>query len=89
MGKDTPTSLEFKEGYFSIKDKIKDILRNEKANAIFFAIISEHMPGNKPNSAMIKMIEGMKMEAVIKMAGKKAPEGSDIFINNKLQQIKK
>lgn len=84
-----PKPLEFKEGYFSIKDTIGAIWENEEAKEIFAALIAKGMPGNKPNPGMMKMLQGMKVEVVLKMAGKKLPAGAAEFVNEKLQQVKK
>lgn len=86
---EAPKALEFKEGYFSIKNTVGDIWKNDIAREMFSDIIASGMPGNKPNPAMMKMIEGMKLEVVMKMAGKKLPAGATEFINAKLQKIKK
>jgi len=88
LGDDIPALLEFKEVYFSIKDMIKDILIDEEATAILMSIFSVS-GGFKPNPGMMKMLEGMKLEMVINMAGKKAPKGAKYIVNAKLQKIKK
>lgn len=86
---EVPKALEFNEGYFSTRNTIGEIWKNDEARELFSSILSKGMPGNKPNPAMMKMLEGMKIEVVMKMAGKKLPPNSLEFINAKLQMIKK
>lgn len=86
---EAPKVMEFKEGYFSIRDSIGAIWENEGAKTILDELFSRGMPGNKPNPGMMKMIQGMKVEVVLKMAGKKVPAGAAEFVNEKLQQVKK
>ncbi|MGL5972298.1 MAG: glycoside hydrolase family 2 TIM barrel-domain containing protein [Oscillospiraceae bacterium] len=85
----TATVLEFKEGYYSIKDTIGDVMKSEAAMSVFENIMSAGMGGLKPNPGMLKMLQGMKIEVILKMAGKKVPENMHIMINAELQKHKK
>lgn len=87
LGGDIPTVLEFKEGYYSIKNTIKEVMANEDAKEILMNVFGAG-GGFKPNPGMMKMLEGMQLEIIINMAGKKMPKGAKFIINSQLQKIK-
>ena len=87
--------MTFKEGYFSIRDKIKDIMANEQGKAVmdmFIAKMMENMASSGgmeiPKGAM-KMLGSFSIERIAKLAGDKIPAGSIAEINKVLQEIKK
>ena len=88
--------MTFKEGYFSIKDKIKDIMANEQGKAVMDAFIAKMMESmasgeNKieiPKGAM-KMMGGFSIERIAKLVGDKIPASAIVEINEALQQVKK
>ena len=87
--------MTFKEGYFSIRDKIKDIMANEQGKAVmdmFIAKMMENMASSGgmeiPKGAM-KMLGSFSIERVAKLAGDKIPANSIVEINKVLQEIKK
>ena len=86
--------MTFKEGYFSIRDKIKDIMANEQGKAVmdmFIAKMMEQMQGSGmdiPKGAM-KMLGSFSIERIAKLAGDKIPANSIAEINKVLQEIKK
>lgn len=87
LGGDVPTVLEFKEGYFSIRNTIKEVMENEEAKEILMGVFGSS-GGFKPNPGMMKMIEVMKVELIIGMVGKKIPKNAKYIINAQLQKIK-
>lgn len=87
-GEEVPQTLTFEEGYFSIKDTIGEIMISEEASQILAQMLQSG-GGMKPNPGMMKMLQGMKLELIIKMAGKKMPKGVEYMINSQLQKIKK
>lgn len=83
-------TLEFREGYFSIRDKLGDILENREAAAAAGALMSKMAGGASANMAgMLGMLKHMTLETILKMAGKRVPKGTDVYANNILNRIKK
>lgn len=83
--------LTFNEEYFSIKDKMKDILKNDEASTVLVNAISSMM-GMKLKKSMLAIMGGQTLESL----GDKVPakEGVDTealvgYINSELQKIKK
>ena len=87
--------MTFNEEYFSIKDKIKDIMANEKGNALLTAMIEKMMSSLSENGGMsipkgaMKMMMGFTIERIAKLVGDKIPMEVIIQINEELQKIKK
>lgn len=83
--------LEFPEGYFSIKDKIKDIMANSQAAELFQGLMEQAMGQGMGKSMknMMGMVGGFSLQQVLKMAGKKVPAGADIYLNQLLNKIPK
>ena len=88
--------MTFNDGYFSIKDKIKDIMANEEGKAMMDAFIAKMMESMAsgdskieiPKGAM-KMMGGFSIERVAKLVGDKIPTNVIVEINEALQKIKK
>lgn len=83
--------LTFHEDYFSIKDKMKDILKNDEASTVLVNAISSMM-GMKLKKSMLAIMGSQTLESL----GSKMPskEGVDTealvgYINSELQKIKK
>lgn len=85
----------YPDGYFSIKDKIGDIIETNEGKAIFDDILKgvKDMMGGKEdfkvNDGMIKMMRSFTLVRIAKMAGDKFPKEKLYEINCKLNQIKK
>ena len=79
--------------YFSIKDKIKDIMEHPEGAAVMNAFMEkmmEHKEGGMeiPPGAM-KMVMGFTIERIAKMAKEMFPQEAVLAINKELQKIKK
>ena len=83
--------LEFREGYLSIRDKIGDILANEEAAKVLNELMGKMAGGAamKSMQAMMGMIKAMRLEDVLKMAGKRVPPQAKFYLNDVLNKIKK
>lgn len=83
--------LQFPDGYFSIKDKIGDIMKNpggEKfINSMIDKITSEM--NMKISKGMMNMAKSMTVEKVFDMAGSRVPDGVKYWVNGELNKIKK
>lgn len=85
--------LEFPEGFCSIRDKIGDLLDHAEAGPIMKEMMSK-MAGasgqmGKSMQNMMGFLRNMKLEDVLKMAGKKLPAGAKQHLNDILTKIKK
>lgn len=88
-------TLEFPEGYFSIKDTMNDILDNEEA-ANFLVATFAAATGMKMKASMLRMMGEKTLEDLMAMAAqmgqsqeKPMPENFLVMINMKLNKIKK
>lgn len=86
---DIPMKLEFNKEYLSIKDTIKEVMAHEEGRELFLGLIKGNPQGAQLNDGMLKMVEGMKVEMILKMAGKKVPKEAKYVLNAQLQKIKK
>ncbi len=88
------------EGYFSLNDKMGDIMRNEQGRAILGALMQgmmSNMNGGKAmgfdiNEGMMKMMEGftlVRMANLMGTAGVKVTKEQLLELNAQLNQIKK
>lgn len=84
-------TLEFPEGYFSIRDKVKDIMSNEEAAGVLMGLMSQasQTGGMKVNKGMMAMMGHMTLENILKMAGNMVPKDAAFYINGLLNKIKK
>lgn len=86
--------LEFREGYFSIRDKIGEIMANEEAGDILVQAFSA-ATGMKLKKAMLGMMKDMTLEGMTSMMSgmqsksTKKPEELVAIINDLLNKIKK
>lgn len=88
-------TLQFPEGYFSIKDTMNDILDNEEA-ANFLVATFAAATGMKMKASMLRMMGEKTLEDLMSMAAqmnqsqdKPMPENFLLMINMKLNSIKK
>ena len=86
--------MTFNEGYFSIKDKIKDIMANEKGKEVMDKLIEKMMEqiassGMELPKGAMKMMGSFSIERIAKLIGDKIPSEVVVEINKTLQQIKK
>lgn len=81
--------LAFKKGYFSINDKVKEVLRNDEARTVFVDTLSAVLEGNiKPTTfSMLNESPVYKVGALVGMPG----TDTDLmkWLNSGLQEIKK
>ncbi len=93
--------FKFPEGYFSIKDKLNDIMKTEEGEKLVNSLIEQvvaymnsHGDGEgkgdfKISKGMIKLVGGMTIERIAGMAGDKVPAEMIFKVNEMLNQIKK
>lgn len=82
--------LEFIDGYFSIKDKIGEMMEHPEANAVIQELFDKMFANDTSGKDMQKSIEmckNMALEPILTIT--KAPKGTDSYLNNKLNKIKK
>ena len=89
-------AMTFNRDYFSIKDKIKDIMAHPEGKAFMDAMMEKmigsmggEVSGFKVTPAMMKMMGGFTLERISKMAGDKIPAELIAQMNVELQKIKK
>ena len=88
---------ELKPGYYSIKDKFGELMRNPATAAIVGRIMAkasasrgEVAEGTKDNKALQQMMAGLSFESLLKKAGANVvPPEAVKSINDALQQIPK
>lgn len=89
--------LEFPEGYYSINDRIRDLTKNEQANALLTKVLEqmansmqadERAKGMNPE-ALIKMVGQFSIMRIASMMGDKVPKEALVRLNMALNQIKK
>jgi hypothetical protein len=89
-------NMTFNRDYFSIKDKIKEIMAHPEGK-VFMEAMMEKMVGSmggevsgfKVTPGMMKMMQSFTLERISKMAGDKIPAELIAEINVELQKIKK
>ncbi len=84
------TEMTFREGYYSIKDKIQDVLENEEAGTILVSAI-QSMLNMKLGKNMMRMMGQKTMEELEGMMGGQVENGKGAmaYLNQELQKIKK
>ena len=82
--------LEFNPEYFSIKDTVEDVIRNDKAGDILVSIINQ-FGTMKVKKSMLGIMGGMFVEEMSSFFSpdKADPEKVLALINKNLQEIKK
>lgn len=81
---ETIKELEFREGYYSINDKISSILENEEGESVlrkYLCSMLEH--------EMFDMIKGMPLSTVFNLQRDMFPELLQLNVNKELSNIKK
>lgn len=83
--------LEFPEGYFSIKDKIGDIMKVPEGQAFIEDMIEKISAAANMtvSKGMLNMAKNFTVERIFDMAGDRVPKELIVPLNKKLNQIKK
>ncbi|MFI3250024.1 MAG: glycoside hydrolase family 2 TIM barrel-domain containing protein [Eubacteriales bacterium] len=81
--------MTYNEGYFSLKDKVSDLLAHPEAGAVITGLLANAQGGVKLSEGTMKMIAEMQMEMVLQLAGGKLPPDAPYCLNQSLQVIKK
>lgn len=81
--------LQFPEGYFSIRDKVGALLKNQEGEQLVEEMVSQVMPGMKISKGMLNMAKHFTIEKVIEMAGDRVTPEMVRYLNERLNQIKK
>ncbi len=88
------------EGYFSLNDKIGDIMKTVRGKLLFMGLIAKMLPkkgkqvagGFEMNDSMMKMLGGftvLRLSGMIGMVGVKLTKEDLLSLNAKLNKIKK
>ncbi len=88
---DTPPTLTFNEGFYSIKDKVGDIIANDEAAAVI-TLALEKASGMKLKKSMLAMISSQPLTdaaGLLGTADRKKIDDALAYINAYLQKIKK
>jgi beta-galactosidase len=90
-GLEATETLEFPEGYYSIKDTLGDIMKNPEGEAFIGGMLEKATKetGFKINKGMLVMAKSFTVERCFDMAGGKVPEKVKLQINTRLNKIKK
>lgn len=82
--------LEFNPEYFSIKDTVEDVVRNDEAGDILVSIINQ-FGTMKVKKSMLGIMGGMSVEEMSSFFSSEKTDSEKVFalINKKLQEIKK
>lgn len=84
-----PAEMQFPEGYFSIRSKIKEIMKNDEAFQVLYNIIYK-ATGMKMKKAMMAMVGEKNLEEMAgMMGGKDVPDNMMALVNAQLNKIKK
>lgn len=84
-----PAEMQFPEGYFSVRSKIKEIMKNEEAFQVLYNIVFK-ATGMKMKKAMMAMIGEKTLEEMAgMMSGKDIPQNMMAAVNAQLNKIKK
>jgi hypothetical protein len=82
-----------KDGYYSVHDKIGDLMKNKETEVILYTLEDAFKsPGGKVpkmNKAMMGMLSKMTLVKLVTMMGSKFPQGALAGINDKLMKVKK
>ncbi len=83
--------LEFKDGYFSVNDKIGDLMKNKEGEKFVSSMIEKISAEMNMNisKGMLNMAKSFTVQKVFDMAGSKIPPGVKAKVNSELQKIKK
>lgn len=83
--------FEYREGYFSIRDKIGDIMQNEQGKQLLEIVLdrASEQTGMKMQGGMLKMVSLMSIERIAGLMGDKMKTKDLYELNKALQNIKK
>lgn len=90
-GLESSGELTFKEGYFCVKDKLGDIMKTEEGEKFISEMIDKvsEMMNMNVSKGMLSMAKGFTIEKIFDMAGSNLSPDVKIWVNDKLQAIKK
>lgn len=80
-------TLDFIDGYYSIRDKIGDLLDNPETEAIMKELFDKMFPEGTDVESQIALITNMALEPILTIS--KVPKGTEVYLNNRLNKIKK
>ena len=82
--------LEFNPEYFSIKDTVEDVIRNDEAGDILVSIVNQ-FGSMKVKNSMLGIMGGMLVEEMSSFFSPDKADSEKVFalLNRKLQEIKK
>lgn len=83
--------LEFKEGYFSVNDKIGDIMKTPEGEEFIDSMIDKITSemNMSISKGMMNMAKGFTVNKIFEMAGSRVPDSVKPWVNEELQKIKK
>ena len=81
----------FKEGYFSIHDKLGDIMKNPEGEKFISDMIEKisSEAGINVSKGMLSMAKNFTIEKVFEMAGDRIPDNAKVWVSEQLANIKK
>lgn len=83
--------LLFPDGYFSIKDKIGEIMKNPQGERFINDMVEKITTemGMSISKGMMNMAKSFTVEKVFDLAGSRVPQNVRVWVNNELNQIEK
>lgn len=93
--------LECPAGYYSIKDKVLDLMQNPQTSSVLMEAFKAAASGGPmaamanpamladPNNPMGEMLRGMRLNSLLKMAGKAVTMEMKVALNEALTKVKK
>ncbi|RRD93651.1 beta-galactosidase [Clostridiales bacterium COT073_COT-073] len=82
-------NLEHPEGYYSIKDKVKDIMAHPQGAELIDQILNKSSGSAAINPNMMKMLANMPLEQILQFARKHFDGPAVLALNQALNKIKK
>ena len=81
----------FKEGYFSIHDKLGDIMKNPEGDKFISDMIDKisSEAGINVSKGMLSMAKNFTIEKIFEMAGDRIPDNAKVWVSEQLANIKK
>ncbi|MGN1479346.1 MAG: glycoside hydrolase family 2 protein [Acutalibacteraceae bacterium] len=90
-GMSTDGEMTFDSDYFCVKDKLGDIMKTEEGSAFVGEMIDKVSAQMNMNvsKGMLQMAKGFTIERIFDMAGDRMTPEVKVWVNQKLQKIKK
>ena len=81
----------FTEGYFSIHDKLGDIMKNPEGDKFISDMIDKisSEAGINVSKGMLSMAKNFTIEKIFEMAGDRIPDNAKVWVSEQLANIKK